>query len=154
MRALTSFEWSVSAQCGLEGSNVFRISLTDDDKHVGFDTKPFNLTEKGATAPSTTVSSNSGLSKQAEVGVGVGVGLGCAFLIALGAILWYIRLWIKKATAAGSNVAPAHGSADNMSSYKQENIPQQPQQSALTELPGDRGVEVSAEPAPVRHELP
>lgn len=81
--------------------------------------------------------------------MGVGVGLGGAFLIALAAIVWYFRRRTKNAGAGGSDDL-----VDNMSPHKQESIPQQLQQSAPTELPGDRGVEVSAEPAPVRHELP
>lgn len=47
------------------------------------------------TSTSPTASSDSpsggGLSPQATVGVGVGVGLGCAFILVLGAVIWYFR---------------------------------------------------------------
>ena len=130
------------------------------------------FTESPPATPSNTASSSSsGLSPQTKVGVGVGVGLGGAFLIALGVIVWYFRRRAKNAgagagAAPGSDVAAPvyYAPVDNMDPYKQEGIPQQPQHLApvevpgdtrVNELPGDRGVEVSAQPAnPVRYELP
>lgn len=182
VREKTTFDWIVSSQCDLKNSNIFLIQLIDDDTHKQTTTGDFNITETGTATeitasatssftdmpptPSATALSNSGLSQETKVGVGAGVGLGGAFLIALVAIVWYFRRRTKNAGAGGgSDVAPAYALVDNnMSSRKQESIPQQPQKSTPAELPddrgvnaelpGDRGVEVSAEPAPVRHELP
>lgn len=163
----------------MNDGNTFLLQLIDDDNSKNqFTTKRFNITEKGGattttasstptftetppTTPTATASS-SGLSPQTKVGVGVGVGLGGAFLIALAGIVWYFRRRSKNAAAAaavapppGSDVAPVYYTpVDNMSAYKQEDMPQQPVQQALVEVPGDRGVEVSAQPAPVRYELP
>lgn len=186
----TEYKWIVSTQRDLKNGNTFVLQLIDDDNSKNqFSTKRFNITEKGAattttasstptfsetppTTPSTTASSSSsGLSPQTKVGVGVGVGLGGAFLIALGVVVWYFRRRAKSAAAAAA--APAPGSdvaapvyyapVSTMDPYKQEGIPQQPQQQGPVEvpadsgvnaeLPGDRGVEVPAQPA-ARYELP
>ena len=190
MHGETDYKWIVSTQRDLKNGNTFLLQLIDDDNSKNqFTTKRFNITEKGAattttasstptftetppTTPSTTASaSNSGVSPQTKVGVGVGVGLGGAFLVALGVVIWYFRRRAKSAAAAAAAAAPGSDEAapvyyapvSNMDPYKQEGIPQQPQQQGPVEvpgdrgvnaeLPGDRGIEVPAQPA-VRYELP
>ncbi|KAE8381264.1 hypothetical protein BDV26DRAFT_255676 [Aspergillus bertholletiae] len=83
-------------------------------------------------SPSST--GGTGLSAQATVGLGVGVGLGCAFVLSLGAVIWYFRRRI--AQRRNLNPAPDYYSGNSTVFPKaSQMIPLQ--QPSLAEVPGE-----------------
>ncbi|OGM51372.1 hypothetical protein ABOM_000108 [Aspergillus bombycis] len=88
------------------------------------------------TASSGTTSGG-GLSPQATVGVGVGVGLGCAFVLVLGAVIWYFRRRVARRHKLSTNPGYLSGNSTVLLKPYISQPPPPPQQQPAAEVPGE-----------------
>ncbi|KAE8334003.1 hypothetical protein BDV39DRAFT_165520 [Aspergillus sergii] len=142
----------------LESANLFAshyFNITDNDAESTTTASSTTKTTATMTSPtlslstsinttptsaSPTASSDSGsgggLSPQATVGVGVGVGLGCAFILVLGAVIWYFRRRVAK--RQNLNITPDYYSGNSTVLLKPYlSQPPPPQQPPPVEVSGE-----------------
>lgn len=153
-------------------NNETDASLITANNQTQFASHWFNITRNTASSSSGNANTNqNGLGYPAKVGIGVGVGVGCAFLIALGVAIWYLRRRIKAIASRSQAAVDSHLPAENDDASKppasasepatyEKGTDRQPaplaevHSNALVEMPAERGVELPNQQQEVRYELP